>query len=88
MPISELSAVERVARVLAALKLSANADGYEPSVSDEVEDEWHLYIEQAVSILKTLREPDIVMANAGDADIWRSMVQAALDDYEGAPSEN
>ncbi|WP_068090057.1 hypothetical protein [Novosphingobium rosa] len=88
MPISELGAVERVARVLAALKLSANGDGYEPSVSDEVEDEWHLYIEQAVSILKTLREPDIVMANAGDADIWRAMVQAALDDYADGPSED
>jgi len=87
MPISELSAVERIARVLAAERLSVNAEGYEASVGDEVETEWHLYIGQAVTILKTLREPDIVMANAGDASIWRAMVEAALADYEGDPSD-
>ncbi len=87
MPISELGAIERIARVLAAEQISFNAEGYVPSAADEVEAEWHLYIDRAVSILKTLREPDIVMANAGDADIWRRMVQAALEDYEGGPPE-
>lgn len=86
MPISELSAVERIARVLAAERLSINAEGYEPSAGDEVEGEWHLYIGQAVAILKTLREADVVMAEAGDATIWHAMVQAALDDYEGGPA--
>jgi hypothetical protein len=87
MPISELSAVERIARVLAAERLSVNGEGYEPSAGDEVETEWHLYIGQAVAILKTLREPDIVMANAGDASLWRTMVEAALADYEGDPAD-
>lgn len=87
MLISELGAIERIARVLAAERLSVNGERYEASVSYEVETEWHLYVEQAVSILKTLREPDIVMANAGDAQIWRAMVQAALDDYEGGPPD-
>jgi hypothetical protein len=86
MPISELSAVERVARVIAAERLSVNAEGFEASASDEVDAEWHLYIGQAVAVLKTLREPDIVMANAGDPDVWRQMVEAALADYEGDPS--
>lgn len=86
MPISELSAVERIARVLAAERLSSNGEGYEDSASNEVDAEWNLYIGQAVAILKTLREPDIVMANAGDAHVWRTMVEAALTDYEGDPA--
>ena len=88
MPISELSAVERIARVLAAEQLSLNAEGYESSAGDEVDAEWHLYIGRAVAVLKTLREPDIVMADAGDPDVWRTMVEAALGDYGGGPVEN
>jgi hypothetical protein len=88
MPISELSAVERIARVLAAERLSVNAEGYERSVGDEVDAEWHLYIGQAVAVLKTLREPDIVMANAGDPELWRAMIEAALADYEGDPAQD
>ena len=83
MPISELSAVERVARVIAAEQLSINAEGFESSAGDEVDAEWHHYIPQAVAVLKTLREPDIVMADAGDQEIWRAMIEAALTDYEG-----
>ncbi|MEJ5976675.1 hypothetical protein WG901_08520 [Novosphingobium sp. PS1R-30] len=82
MPISELSAIERIARVLAAQRLSINAEGYESSVSDEVDAEWFNYRADAVAVLKTLREPDIVMANAGDVEVWSRMVTAALDDYE------
>lgn len=88
MPISELSAVERVARVLAAEQLSINAEGYEASAGDEVDAEWHLYIGRAIAVLKTLREPDIVMADAGNPDIWRAMVEAALADYGGGPVED
>ena len=86
MPISELSAVERVARVLAAEQLSLNADGFEASAGDEVDADWRIYIPQAVAVLKTLREPDIVMADAGDPMVWRAMVGAALTDYEGGPT--
>jgi hypothetical protein len=81
VPISQLSALERIARVLAAQRLSINADGYEPSVSVEVDAEWRDYLDDAVAVLKTLREPDIVMADAGDAKMWTRMVEAALDDY-------
>ncbi|WP_256449653.1 hypothetical protein [Novosphingobium sp. G106] len=34
-----------------------------------------------MAVLKTLREPDIVMANAGNAETWTNMVEAAIDDY-------
>jgi hypothetical protein len=34
-------------------------------------------------VLRTLREPDPVMALAGDVETWRSMVEAALE-AEGA----
>lgn len=81
MPISELSAVERIARVLAGQRLSINADGYEPSAGDEVDAEWFHYRDDAIAVLKTLREPDIVMANAGDPEMWRRMVEAVLEDY-------
>lgn len=81
MPISELSAVERIARVLAAQRLSINAEGYEASVASEVDAEWFNYLAEAVAVLKTLREPGIVMANAGDAEVWSQMVEAALEDY-------
>lgn len=84
MPISELSAVERIARVLVAERLSANAEGYEASVGDDVNAEWQRYVGQAIAVLKTLREPDIVMADAGDPIVWRTMVEAALADCGGA----
>lgn len=86
MPISELSAIERIARVLAAERLSANGEGYETSVSEEVDTEWNLYVRQAVAILKTLREPDVVMARAGDLEVWRAMVSAALGEYKDSTS--
>jgi hypothetical protein len=83
MPISELTAVERIARVIAAEHLSINAEGYETSVADEVDAEWFNYRAMAVAVLKTMREPDIVMANTGDPATWTAMIEAALADYEG-----
>lgn len=81
MPISETSAIERIARVLAGQRMSINADGYETSAAEVVDAEWHAYVDDAVAVLKTLREPDVVMANAGDADVWTRMIVAALDDF-------
>ena len=81
MPVSQLSATERIARVLAAQRLSMNADGYGPFVAVEVYDEWRDYLDDAVAVLKTLREPDVVTASAGNAETWTTMVEAAIDDY-------
>jgi hypothetical protein len=80
MPISELSAVERIARVLAGQRLSINAAGDETSAAEAVHRVWHDYIDDAVAVLRTLREPDIVMADAGDAGMWTRMVEAALEE--------
>jgi len=35
-------------------------------------------VNQALAVLHTLREPDEDMAAAGDAEMWRRMVEAAI----------
>jgi hypothetical protein len=78
MPVSEKSAVERVARVLAGAALSSNAEGSDPSAAEKIDLAWRQHMNQALAVLHTLREPDEEMAAAGDADVWRNMVEAAL----------
>lgn len=79
MPVSNLTLVERIARVLAGRFHSINAEGDDPSAGPTVDETWHEYTDDALSILRTMREPDRVMAAAGDADVWERMVEAALD---------
>jgi hypothetical protein len=78
MPVSHLTLVERIARVLAARALSSNAEGDDPSAGPNVDETWHEYTADALSIMRTMREPDPVMAAAGDPDMWERMVEAAL----------
>jgi hypothetical protein len=78
MPVSNLTLVERIARVLAGRELSINAEGDDPSAGPNVDETWHEYTGDALAILRTMREPDQVMAAAGDADMWERMVEAAL----------
>lgn len=78
MPVSNLTLVERIARVLAGRQISINAEGDDPSAGPNVDETWHEYVEDALSILRTLREPDPVMAAAGDVATWERMVEAAL----------
>jgi hypothetical protein len=78
MPVSNLTLVERIARVLAGRSHSINADGDDPSAGPNVDETWHEYVPDALSILRTLREPDPVMAAAGDPEVWERMVEAAL----------
>jgi hypothetical protein len=88
MPISELSAIERIARVLAGQRLSVNAKGNEASAAQEVDENWFVFRDDAIAILRTLREPDPVMAEAGDAQTWKQMVDAAIDDFaRSGPAE-
>jgi hypothetical protein len=35
-------------------------------------------VNQALAVLHTLREPDQDMAAAGDTDVWRKMIEAAI----------
>ena len=78
MPVSEKPLVERVARVLAGAAHSSNAEGSDPSAGNKVDHVWREHINQALAVLHTMREPDEAMAAAGEADVWRKMVEAAL----------
>ncbi|WP_157220883.1 hypothetical protein [Flavisphingomonas formosensis] len=78
MDVSVTPVVERIARVLAAQRLSNNAGGKEPSAAPDVDEAWPDYRNDAVAVLKTLREPDEPMARAGDVAIWEKMIAAAL----------
>jgi hypothetical protein len=78
MNISERSAIERIARVLAGERISANAHGEQSSAGAAVDAAWPDYREDAIAVLKTLREPDAAMARAGDPAIWEAMIRAAL----------
>jgi len=86
MPVSNLTLVERIARVLAGRALSINAEGEDPSAGPNVDEEWHNHVDDALAILRTLREPDQVMAAAGDPQIWDRMVEAALNVERAAGS--
>ena len=78
MPVSNTDVVERIARVIAGRIVSSNADGSDPSAGDIVDRVWRDYREDALSILRTLREPDPAMAAAGDLAVWERMIEAAL----------
>ena len=80
MAVASTSCIERIARVLAGADHSSNADGIEASASAAVDETWPAYRNQAAAVLRTLREPTAVMAQAGDADVWERMVLAALDE--------
>ena len=78
MPVSNTSLVERIARVIAGRGVSANADGGQTSAGAIVDSVWRNYREDAVSVIRTLREPDPAMAEAGDVETWERMIEAAL----------
>ncbi|MGN6154933.1 MAG: hypothetical protein ACTHN4_04270 [Sphingomicrobium sp.] len=78
MPESNCPVLERVARVLAGAKLSANADGDNGHAAEEVDRTWRDHLNQAQAVLHTMREPDEAMAAVGDVSTWRNMVEAAI----------
>jgi hypothetical protein len=86
MPVSSMDVVERIARVIAGRVLSINAGGEDGSAGDEVDRVWRDYRDDAVAILKTLREPDPAMAAAGDLEVWQRMIGAALSETGAAAS--
>ena len=83
MPVSEKPLVERIARVLAGAAHSSNAEGSDPSAGEKVDLVWHEHVNQALAVLHTMREPDEDMANAGDPDGWRKMVEIAIGERVG-----
>jgi len=78
MPVSNTSLVERIARVIAGRVVSVNAGGEDASAGDRVDSIWRDYREDALSVIRTLREPDPAMAEAGDVSVWERMIEAAL----------
>jgi len=78
MPESNRPLIERIARVLAGAALSSNAEGSDPSAGEKVDKVWREHVNQALAVLHTAREPDEEMAAAGDTQVWRTMVEAAL----------
>lgn len=84
MPVSSTDIIERIARVIAGRVVSINADGDDPSAGARVDAIWRDYRDDALSILKTLREPDPAMAAAGDVAVWERMIEAALAQAEAS----
>ena len=83
MDVSTTPAIERVARVLAGQRISANGEGDAESAGREVDARWRDYLPDALAVLKTLREPDAAMARAGDVRIWEAMILVGL--AQGTP---
>jgi hypothetical protein len=81
MAVSEKPLIERIARVLAGAAHSSNAEGSDPSAGDKIDMVWHEHVNQALAVLHTMREPDEDMAAAGDADVWRKMVETAIAEH-------
>jgi len=79
MDVATTPIAERIARVLAGQRISANAGGNEESAADTIERAWKDHLNDAVAVLRTLRAPDEAMAAAGDAAVWERMVLVALE---------
>lgn len=82
MDVATTALAERVARVLAGLDHSANADGVEASAAISVDETWRAYLEQADAVLRTMREPSEAMARAGDPAVWAAMIETAIEESE------
>ena len=78
MDISTVNILERIARVLAGQRLSANAGGDQRSCAAQVDATWTSHLSDAAAVLRTMREPDAAMAAAGDVAVWERMILAAL----------
>ena len=76
------SLVERIARVLCGSEHSANAEGSEAHASSHVDQHWPRHRNQALAVLKGIRETDPAGAAAGDPEMWTRMVEASINAAE------
>lgn len=80
------SPLVRIARVLTAENVSANAEGSQRSASSEVDHAWYDQLDRARAVLNTLREATPEMIEAGRAagsdpsEIWNAMVRVAIEE--------
>ena len=77
MPMSEMPLVERIARVLAGVSLSSNGEGSDPSAADKVDSPGRACEPGDGGAAHDARAGRS-MAEAGDAEVWRKMVEAAI----------
>ena len=75
--------IERIARVIAGYRLSANADGAECSAADSVDALWVAHQDEALAILKALREPSPTMLETGLGDEWGVMIDREVELADG-----
>ena len=80
MDVATTPVAERIARVLAGQRISANAEGDQESASAKIDAMWKDHLADAAAVLKTLREPDKTMAAVGDVAVWERMVLAAIEE--------
>jgi hypothetical protein len=76
--------VERIARVIAGYRLSANADGLVGSAANVVDDEWAAHQDEAVAILKSLRDPSPTMEETGMAQEWKVLIEREVALIDGS----
>ena len=74
---------ERIARVIAGYRLSANADGAECSAGDSVDGLWAAHQDEAIAILKSLREPSPTMLEAGMGGEWGVLIEREVAAADG-----
>lgn len=74
--------IERIARVLCGAEHSANADGSEEHAGSHVDQHWPKHRNQALAVLKGIRETDPAGAAAGDPEMWTRMVEASINAAE------
>ena len=70
--------IERIARVLCGAEHSANAEGSEEHAGAHVDQHWRKHRNQALAVLKSIRETDHAGAAAGDPVMWTRMVEASI----------
>lgn len=75
--------VERIARVIAGYRLSANADGAECSAGGAVDALWVAHRDEALAILRTLREPSPTMLETGMGAEWAVLIDREVALAEG-----
>lgn len=80
MDVATTPIAERIARVLAGQRISANGEGDAESAADLVERAWTHHLRDAIAVLHTLRAPDEAMAAVGDRAVWERMILAAIEE--------
>jgi hypothetical protein len=76
--------IDRIARVLAGERLSANAEGADPSAGEAVDSRWREFREEAIAVLKSLRDPPPEIEAVIGRATWANAMAAALGEDPGS----